>query len=628
MPFGIKGSSFIASVFFATAFVVRSLAAPVAVPTYHYDTYRTGWNNHETGLTAASFPSTFGKQTTVALDDQVDAQPLLVPGLIIAGGNHNVIYVATESNTVYAIDASSGATLLSRNLGSPVPMPLGCGNNGPNVGITGTPVIDLATQTLYVIAYVNGPPPIYKLHALNLSSLADKISPVTVAASHVLTNGSVFTFNATVQRQRPGLIELNGNVYAAFGSFCDFKANVSRGWLLGWNASTLAPVATNRLADSQATSPTNYFLTSIWMSGYGISGGGTGTGARLQFSTGNSDCNFYVSPEQCPSQTTYNGTTQIQESIVKTDANPANLLGIFTPSNVAALDAGDTDLGSGGVLHLPTQSGSYPYLAAGAGKDGRLFLLNRLNMSTPLDVHQLGGCWCGPSYFVGSDGVARIVTSQGNTLSTWKLVLSPAPHLVQEGSVGITTGQDPGFFTVVSSNGTTAGTAIIWAVSRPSSNTAVNLYAFAATPSGGTYKQLFFAPAGSWPYTNGNANIVPVVANGKVYVASYKALTIFGAPGVAIAANSALPIPVASLGTHSTTGILMAIDGTTLTIQTRTRQIVKIDASLATKNERLSALHLGEPYIAMGESLTGTGALLATSIVRGKGSGDLWPTDH
>jgi hypothetical protein len=695
-PFHIKRSSFIAFALFGTVFVAGALAAPVAVPTYHYDTYRTGWNQQETTLSAANFPSTFGIVSTVALDDQVDAQPLLVPGLTIAGGTHDVIYVATESNTVYAIDASSGAILLSRNLQAPVPAPLGCMNNGPNVGITGTPVIDLTTQTLYVIAYVNGSPPTYQLHALNLSNLTDRGgSPVKVAASHTLTNGSVYTFNATVERQRPGLIELNGNIYAAFGSFCDFKAATSRGWLLGWTASTLAPLITNHLTDSLATSPTTYFLSAIWMSGYAISGGGTGTDARLTFTTGNSDA------------ASYNGTTNIQESIVKTDAS-TNILGIFTPSNWAILDQQDNDLGAGGVLHLPTQRGAFPFLAVAAGKDGRLFLLDRLNMSKPLDTHQLGGCWCGPSYFIGSDGVGRIVTSQGNTVDTWTLILSPSPHLVQEGSVAIDTGQDPGFFTVISSDSTKAGSAIIWAVARPNSTAAVTLYAFAAAASGGTYKLLFSSPAGSWPYTGGNANIVPVVANGKVYVASYKALTIFGnnsgpvsqsippAPQIVDAnggvwtvggglcylngvqagncnsvqallfyqqkiyvgstfatwwlwngsgwnqvagdprmgspngAQSALQVlPVASPNSpHVLTGTLLAINGSTLTLQTRAGKTVKIDGSQAARNQQEGALRHGEQFTVQGSSLTGTGALLATSIVRAKGSGNLWPSDH
>ena len=117
---------------------------PISVTTYHYDNLRTGWNRNETVLNASSFPSTFGVLQTLALDDQVDAQPLLVPALQIAGGTHDVLYVVTENNSVYALDANTGAILVQRNFGAPVPTPLGCGNNGPNVGITSTPVIDLA----------------------------------------------------------------------------------------------------------------------------------------------------------------------------------------------------------------------------------------------------------------------------------------------------------------------------------------------------------------------------------------------------------------------------------------------------------------------------------------------------
>src|ERR1019366_6134171 len=119
-----------------TANAVVSFVVPpsvnVAVTTYHYDNLRTGWNPQETTLTATNFPTNFGVIHTVSLDEQVDAQPLLVPGMTIAGGTHDVAYVATENNTIYAIDASSGAILLSRNLGAPVPRPLGCGNIGSN----------------------------------------------------------------------------------------------------------------------------------------------------------------------------------------------------------------------------------------------------------------------------------------------------------------------------------------------------------------------------------------------------------------------------------------------------------------------------------------------------------------
>src|ERR1700730_13105285 len=165
----MKKSPLIGLVFFATVVVAGSAAAqsPVWVPTYHYDNLRTGWNSHETQLTLQNVTqSTFGIIGTAKLDDQVDAQPLIVPNQTIVGGTFSgtfdVVYVATESNTIYAIDASNGAMLLSRNLGSPVPKAHG------NAGILSTPVIDVAAQTLYLVAYVNGFPPIYQLHALNL----------------------------------------------------------------------------------------------------------------------------------------------------------------------------------------------------------------------------------------------------------------------------------------------------------------------------------------------------------------------------------------------------------------------------------------------------------------------------
>ena len=240
---------------------------------------------------------------------------------------------------------------------------------------------------------------------------------------------------------------------------------------------------------------------------------------------------------------------------------------------------------------------------------------------------------------MGSDGINRIVTSQGSTVRTW-LVSSPTPSLSLGGTATITSGQDEGFFTSVSSDGLNAGTGIVWAVSRPSNTTSVNLYAFSAE---GTLIQLFSSPAGTWPNTGGNANIVPVVANGKVYVASYQALTIFGppapltaaaaqpAPLTAAAAQQALrPTPVASLPSpHVITGTLQQVDGSVLTLKTRTGQSVKIDASQAIKNSQTPpSLTLGVPYTVQGSSFEPSGAALATTITRAKGSGPLWPPDH
>jgi hypothetical protein len=504
--------------------------AQTAVTTYHYDNNRTGWNSSETVLTPANVnSSSFGLLTTVSLDDQVDAQPLVVPGVNITAGSHqgthDVVYVVTGNDTVYAIDASAGTILLTQSMGKPVSMPLGCNNNGPNVGISSTPVIDTSSSTLYLMAYTQDTTgPAYRVHALDLGSLTDKMTPQVVTASHTLSNGTTFSFNATYQRQRPGLLLANGNIYAGFGSFCDYSANVSRGWLLGWNAATLAPLSANQVLDTQATSPDNFFLSSIWMSGYGLAADDSG---NILFVTGNSD----------PSGTTYDGVTNIQESVVKVSANLTPVLSLFTPSNQASLDGGDTDFGSGGVLVLPDQAGSIPHLAVAAGKFGDMYLMNEDNLGgySPTKNHVLGtsgigGCWCGPSYFVDpNDGAARVVSSGGNRVGIWKLQTSPSPKLTGIiRSTAIRNGQDPGFFTSVSSNGTAS--PIIWALSRPVSqqSNSIALYAFNPESGGSTMARLFEGVAGAWPNLGGNSNLVPVVANGKVYVGSNKQLRIFG----------------------------------------------------------------------------------------------------
>jgi len=644
---------------------VSTAHAQIPVTTYHYDTLRTGWNQNERTLTPANVSSSsFGLllPKPVTLDDQVDAQPLVVPTVAIAGGIHEVVYVATENNTIYAIDPSTGAVLLSRNLGSPVPKPLECANNGPNVGINSTPVIDLASKTMYVIAYtLENNVPVYRIHALDLSTLADKVPPVLVSASHTLTNLTTFTFDARYQRQRPALLAANGNIYAGFGSFCDWGGSSSRGWLLGWKAVSLTPLAANQLNDVQPPSNNPWFLSAIWMSGYGISADPAGD---LYFVTGNSTAG------------TYDGATNIQESVVKVSPDLTTLLGLFTPSDtqngVDALDARDDDFGSGGVLVLPDQSASsIPHLAVAAGKVGQMYLLNRDRMGgyliseatgvgnggrlqvvglgasdglpyliwqdtngrwnpfgklpdpnvqfstittgvgnggrlqvvglgaadkLPYLIWQdtngswhwfgklpdtsgiqfssittgvgnggrlqvvglgadgrsnliwqdtdgswrwygllpdvmpfvgIGGCWCGQSYFVGADGVGRVVSSGGSKVIVWKVQTSPTVALVKESSsADLPTGQEAGFFTTVSSNSNQAGTAVIWAVSRPSDTNPANVMLFAFSAANGS--TLFSATAGTWPNTLGNANIVPVVANGKVYVASHKQLTIFG----------------------------------------------------------------------------------------------------
>jgi len=618
-----------------TATVSIGAQPEFAVTTYHYDNLRTGWNDSESTLSYENVANgSFGLLHTVALDDEVDAQPLIVPDEKTtrgaSPGKHDVVYIATESNTVYAIDASSGKVLFKENLGNPVPYPLGCSNNGPNVGINGTPVIDLTANVMYVIAYtLQSGVPTYTIHELNLANLTDAVAPVVVSASHLLLNGTTYTFNATYQRQRPALLEANGNVYAGFGSFCDYSGSVSRGWLLGWQTGSLAPLSANRLNDMLAVSPDDFFLSSIWMSGYGVAADSTG---NVYFVTGNSDPN------------SYNGVTNVQESVVKVSADLTQLLSIFTPSDVTILDQGDVDFGSGGVLLLPTTTQSAPPLAAAAGKIGIMYLLDQDSLggytaggpNNDLDAKKIGGCWCGESYFdAAKDSVPRIVASGGNYVTVWKVRTSPSVKLLAAGtSAELPGGQDPGFFTTISSAGASPG-AIIWAVARPQYIPGnVTLFAFKSEPQSGSsnLETLYQSPAGSWEDTNGNANLVPVVANGKVYVASYQQLDIFGiggakanaAParvsgGAALRANAGAP--------HELTGMLVAVSGSILTLRTRTGEIARVDDSDAVRRERSSDLVAGEPFTVWGAHGT-AGVLHAATIVRAKPSQATWPPDR
>lgn len=631
--------------------VLLSGCRRVAVITYHYDNLRTGWNENERKLKPSNVNAASLEVLTLKLDDandQVDTQPLIVPRVKIAGHKHDVAYVATENNSIYAIDADDDTKLLKVNLGTAVPTPLGCGNNGPTVGIDGTPVIDLGSRTMYVIAYIldpaNGNAPEYYVHALDLSTLGDKVPPRKVTASSVLSNNQPFAFNATYQRQRPGLLLANGNVYAGFGSFCDWGGNQSRGWVLGWQAGSLTPIAANELNNSQPSEPNNMFLSSVWESGYGLAGDLSG---NVYFTTGNSDY----------SGTTYDGLTNIQESVVKVKSDitrpgtPPPFL--FTPANVSGLDISDTDVGSAGVMALPTQAGSVPNLLVSNAKDGSMFLLNRDNMGgfTPTNAGALGGvqsigagCWCGPTYFY--DGSPHVVSSGGswgvglatNSLQLWNLQTSPAPKLVHTATGAMPdTIQDPGFFTTVSSKG--SQDAIIWAVSRPLTNNSshtVWLHAFDATPSGSTLQPLFpGAIAGSWPNLGGNANIVPVVANGKVYVASYMEVDIFGlhlhhgknAVSRTMALAPAMKMEYTKAEEHQISGTVRNVEGAHFTLETREHKMVTVDASKARDSLRYPVIAAGNGVVAAG-SYNAKGVLEAQTIFRSKSSPAAWPEDR
>jgi len=604
----------------------------IDVVTQHYDVQRTGWNSQETLLTPSNIKSaTFGLLHSAAVDDQVDAQPLVLTNQPISGvsGNRTVVYVATEGNTIYAIDASSGAVLLSKNFGTPVPESAigNCNNNAIHIGINATPVIDRAAGTLYVVIYTSdGGIPTYRLHALSLTTLADTIPPVVVTASHTLTDGSTYTFQASKNRQRAGLLEANGNIYVAFTSFCDF--GISRGWVLGWNTSTLTPLAANLLDDRLAPSATiHFFLSTVWMSGNGLAASSTG---GIFFATGNTGSG------------TYNSVNNLSESVVNLSSDLTSVTDFFTPSNVNTLDSNDGDLSSGGVLLIPAQSGPVANLAVAMGKDGRMFLMNQQNLGqfTPGGPDKVLGTfntgqrfWGAESYYTGSDGVGRVVSS-ARILIIWRVQTSPSVTLVKDRTMAlIPSGQDPGYFTSVSSNGTQAGTAVIWAVSRPTDTNPANvlLYAFdpAASSRPNNFYPIFSANAGTWPNTGGNANIVPVVANGQVFVASNQQLAIFGpiTAGAKVATlrpvSSATSIPLG----NQVSGWVDGINGTELMIRKRNGTHVTIDAKPAQDAFQSVPIGMEEAITAEG-SYDAQGVLHAQTILRAKDSRDLWPPDQ
>jgi len=634
-----------------------------SVTTYHNDNQRTGWNQHENTLTPANVNAAdFGlvplAQNPVPLDDQVDAQPLIVTGQNIEGqGVHTVVYVATENNSVYAIDSWSGQVLKHVNLGTPVPesaLPGSCNNNAPNVGINSTPTIDVRAQTLYVIDFVMlGGTPTHRLHALDLSTLKDKPgSPVTISASQTLTDGTSYTFAASNHRQRSALLEANGNIYAGFASFCDIKADLSRGWLLGWNRSSLAGLPANQLNDRDVT-PSPFYLSSIWMSGYGVAADGNGD---LFFVTGNSD----------PNKDTYTGSTNIQESVVKLSPDLTTIKDLFTPCNVfnmcgaftsAKLDPDDLDYGSGGALVLPDQPGPVPHLTVAAGKVGQMFIINRDNMGKlhnpdiPNFVDIRGGagsntgsdCHCGPSYYEGSDKIGRVVSSGDNLLQTWKVDTTKNPALMSEATATLNPawsigGEDGGFFTSISSDGTNAATQIIWALGRPTgSQNALTLYAFNGTASGSSLPLLWTGTAGTWPNTSGNANLVPTVANGRVYVASYKSLAIFGLrpetrkgkfaprlfPQSEAFIQEAPPAP-RPFGTQFW-GTIRSVDGDRIGLVLRTGEILAVDLTQALKNESSTVPVVGRHVVVNG-TMNEKGVLEAETMLHAKGP-SLWGLD-
>ncbi len=447
------------------------------VLTYHNDVSRIGVNTYESILTPSNVNAgDFGKRFTVPLDGDVYAQPLYLPKVKVPSqGVHNVVYAATENNSVYAIDADDpkGVILWRVQLGPALSyqdVPAGyCTVIAPKVGVTGTPVIDASTNTIYVVGrtFEHGKHE-YKLHALDASSGAERQeSPVLISASvQGKGDGSVngkIVFDPGLQLQRTGLALAGGTLYIGFGSTCDFGNY--HGWLLAYDAKTLSPRAVF------VTTP-NASRGGIWQSG---AAPGVDPDGSVYIVTGDGTFDAQA------------GGSDYGDSFLRLTLHPDDRWKVsdyFTPFDQERLDTLNDDLGSSGTVLLPDQPGVHPHLLVSAAKNGTIYLLNRDamgHMGRDNDnqiVQKLSGALpkidSTAAYWKGSAGQWIYFTGVGGPLQQYSLVdgkLSSRPAFQSEELFGY-----PGSTPSISSDGSTNG--IVWVVgtAEPDTRTVVGAY--------------------------------------------------------------------------------------------------------------------------------------------------------
>jgi len=499
---------------------------------YHNDSMRTGADLNETVLTRSNVrPSTFGKLFSYRLDGLTFASPLYVQNVAIPGqGVRNVVIAATEHDSVYAFDANgkTSAPLWHVNFTDPaagvttVPA-ADTGETGdiPNeIGITGTPVIDPATGTIYLVAKtkeVSGGTTSYvqRLHALDLATGAEKFGgPVVIQASVPGTgtgsSGGTLSFDPLRENQRTGGLLAHGVVYVGFASHGD--NGPFHGWVLGYDASTLQQVMVFCTTPDGADG-------SVWMNGDGVAADSTGS---LYFITGNGT--FDAST----------GGSDYGDSFVRLSAG-GTVQDYFSPSDQATLASQDLDLGSGGVLLLPDQGGAHPHEMVSAGKGGTVYLVDRDNMggfnaSADQIVQELpsifpnnlgieGGNFSSPVYFNGSVYFAPVAGPvQAFTLTNGLLSTSPTSQTSQ-------TYNGRGGTMSISASGASNG--ILWTLQTGGAGVPGILHAYDATDLS---RELYNSnQAGTRDTLDAWSKFtVPVVANGQVFVTSTSQLTIYG----------------------------------------------------------------------------------------------------
>jgi len=489
--------------------------AAVGYYTYHFNNGRTGWNPNETILSAAAVSSGhFHLLRFLAADSVVYAQPLYAPGITVGGAKHNLVIVATENDSVYAYDADSGARIWKRSFIAPsagitavsINSVGGCGQITPTIGISSTPVIDPTTNTLYLDAKVQitkGSATTYEhqVHALALSTGADKIAPIVVAASVRLSDGTTQAFDAQWQQNRPGLLFANGDIYVGFGSSCDANGSTVHGWVFAYDKNTLRTVAVLNTARTSSGSS----LGSIWQGTYGLAADATG---NVYFATGNGSFDAD------------SGGSDFGESVVR--ATPTlTVADYFSPFDESTQSNEDQDMGSVGVMLLPNIPGSTAELAISGIKSGTMYLLDRTNLGrfnasadrSLQDVtleNNPNSLYGGPAYYNGY----VYWGAGGEPMDAFALHLGTHPTLALSSQSANSFPGEGGEIPSVSSNGTVAGSAVVWATTRPGQGGMIEMYAYDARNLG---KLLWHGEVGIWR-ASGDAFLTPAVADGHVFV--------------------------------------------------------------------------------------------------------------
>jgi hypothetical protein len=494
-----------------------------------YDAGVSGATLNETTLTTSNITSsTFGLVFKLPVDDNIMAQPLYVPSLVINGTSHNVLYVATMGDTLYAFDADAGGSpLWTRNLASFVnamPVPIAqfaySGNRSiiGNLGILSTPVIDLSTNTLYAVACtLENNTLVYRLHAVDITT------GVPHAGSGVVISGSYgsLTFNARNLIQRVSLVLSANNVVFGFGALqLESTGNLYSGWVMAYDKDTLAQ--------------TGIFATVTTGNG----GGGVWQSGRPPAVDGSGDVYVFTGNAYGGG---YDGVADFSETVLKLDpANGLKRIDWFTPSNWSAMDAGDLDLTSSGPMLVPGTG-----LLVGGGKTGVMYVLNTSNLGKntandtgaiqkiQISVSELRG---GPVYW------QRSSANGGPLLYDWGVndalkafTFSGTTFSATPSAQGSVTGQIwPGGILTLSANSDTPGSGVLWATVAASGDAENNppvpgeLYAFDA---GNVTKELWNSNMNATRDSFGNfAKFVPpLIANGRVYVATWsKQVAVYG----------------------------------------------------------------------------------------------------